>query len=147
VWHRRSARCRVMTVDPLVGSEVVLPVARNRARMPAGRSHAVNVRLTDEAMRDVAAAAGRAGLTPTGYAGEAAVAASRAQTEGYATAATRAELARVQREVFAARAALVSVARAMTDSSDCPVDECAVALGHLDALAERVHGLLKRAVA
>jgi hypothetical protein len=133
-----------MTVDPLVGSGVVLPVARNRARMPAGRSHAVNVRLADEEMRDVAAAAGRAGLTPTGYAGEAAVAASRAQTEGYATAATRAELARVQREVFAARTALVNAAWALTGSSQRPGDECTAALGHLDALAERVHGLLKR---
>jgi hypothetical protein len=73
-----------------MGSEVVLPVARNQARMPAGRRHCVNVRLTDEEMRDVTAAALRAGLTPTGYAGEAAVAAARAQAEGGGTGATAA---------------------------------------------------------
>jgi hypothetical protein len=28
VWHKRSVKCRVMGVDPLVGFEVVLPVAR-----------------------------------------------------------------------------------------------------------------------
>ena len=37
-----------MAVDPLVGSEVVLPVARNRPRMPAGRSRAVRATPTVE---------------------------------------------------------------------------------------------------
>lgn len=55
--------------------------------------------------------------SPTGYAGQAAVAAARGQSEDHATAVTRAELARVQREVFAARAAPVRPAQAMAGSS------------------------------
>lgn len=56
-----------MAVDPMVGSEVVSPVACNRARVPAG-SQPVNVRLTDQEMHDVAAAAGRAGRRSAGRA-------------------------------------------------------------------------------
>ncbi|GAB3983457.1 hypothetical protein GCM10027615_68680 [Plantactinospora veratri] len=102
-----------MSVDSPTGPRAVVPVARNRARMPAGRLNCLNVRLADEEMREVSAAARRAGLTPTGYAGEVAVAAARADAQGSAAGATRAELARVQREVFAVRAALVSAARSI----------------------------------
>ena len=96
-----------MSVDLPRASEVVQPVARNRTRMSGGRLNCVNVRLTDEEMRDLSAAAARAGLKPTSYAGEATIAAARADAQGSVAGATRAELARVQREVLAAQSALV----------------------------------------
>ncbi|MEQ4305525.1 hypothetical protein ABNF97_29780 [Plantactinospora sp. B6F1] len=129
-----------MSVDSPTGARAVVP-ARNRARMPAGRSNCLNVRLADEEMREISAAARRAGLTPTGYAGEVAVAAARADTQGGAAGATRAELARVQREVFAARAALVGAARSVAGGSEGPLRE---AVERLDRVAERLHGLLRR---
>ena len=87
-----------MSVDSPRGSRAVVLVARNLARMPAGRLNCLNVRLADEEMREVSAAARPAGLTPTGYAGEVAVAAARADAGGSAAGAARAELARVQGE-------------------------------------------------
>jgi hypothetical protein len=130
-----------MSVDPLRASEVVRPVARNRTRMPGGRLNCVNVRLTDEEMRGVSAAAARAGLKPTSYAGEVTVAAARADAQGSVAGATRAELARVQREVFAAQSALVCATRSSDGPSEDLVRE---AVERLDGVAERVHGLLKR---
>ena len=63
--------------------------------------------MTSEEWNDIRAAAARAGLKPTAYAGGAAVAAARAVVADSNAGATRAELAAVQREVFAARSALV----------------------------------------
>ncbi|MEO3744589.1 hypothetical protein [Plantactinospora sp. B5E13] len=130
-----------MSVDSPTGSRAVVPVTWNRARMPAGRLNCLNVRLADEEMREVSAAARRAGLTPTGYAEEVAVAAARADAQGGAARATRAELARVQREVFAVRAALVSAARSIAGGSDGSLREV---VERLDGVAERLHGLLRR---
>jgi len=50
---------------------------RRRRRQPVRRPHRVYVRLTDEERADLAGAARRAGLTPAGYAGLAALAAAR----------------------------------------------------------------------
>jgi hypothetical protein len=47
----------------LPGGAAAVP-ARNRVRVPAGRSYSVIVRLTADELRDVATAAARAGLTP-----------------------------------------------------------------------------------
>ncbi|MBX7268973.1 hypothetical protein KIF24_25045 [Micromonospora sp. Llam7] len=124
--------------------------ARNRVRVPAGRSYSVNVRLTAEELRDVAAAAARAGLTSTGYTGEVTVAAARG-VETAVTGPSRAELARVQRDLFAARTALVCAADAL-DAGRAPsaggnVAACAAVVARLDAVAERLHGLLRRVAA
>jgi len=54
-----------------------LAVRRRRRRQPVRRPHRVYVRLTDEERADLAGAARRAGLTPAGYAGLAALAAAR----------------------------------------------------------------------
>ncbi|WP_249714707.1 hypothetical protein [Rhizomonospora bruguierae] len=70
-----------------------------------------------------------------------AVAAARADADGSVAGATRAELARVQREVFAARAALVVGARAVAGGSEGLLRD---AVEHLDGVADRLHGLLKR---
>lgn len=138
-----------MIVD-LPGEPAAVP-ARNRVRVPAGRSYSVNVRLTAEELRDVAAAAARAGLTPTGYTGEVAVAAARGGVETAATGPSRAELARVQRDLFAARTALVCAADALdlgrARSAGGDVAACAAVVARLDAVAERLHGLLRRVAA
>ena len=119
-----------------------MPVIRNRGRTSRGRPHTVNVRFTDEELRDVAAAAARAGLRRTGYVGEAAVAAARAYVAGGEAGATRAELATVQREVFAARAAVVRAVQAAAGTSEdlavAEVEIGAVAVERLDAVAERL---------
>jgi hypothetical protein len=65
-----------MTVDPSMDAGSVRPVARNRART-SGRPYRLHVRLTSDELQDIEAAAARAGLRPTGYAGEAAVATRR----------------------------------------------------------------------
>lgn len=82
-----------------------------RHRYP-GRTRQVFVRLSCDEYDDLTAAAARVELTPTGYVAEAALAAARGQrTPGLAdgAAATRAELAQLQRELFAARTELVRV--------------------------------------
>lgn len=82
-----------------------------RHRYP-GRTRQVFVRLSSDEYEDLAEAAARVELTPTGYVAETALAAARGQgTPGLAdgTATTRAELAQLQRELFAARTELVRV--------------------------------------
>jgi hypothetical protein len=101
--------------------------------------------LTSEEWGAITAAAARAGLKPTAYAGEAAVSAARAFVADGGAGASRAELAAVQREVFAARAALVQAVQVPTGSHSYSAEVGAAMVGRLDAIAERLHGLLKRA--
>lgn len=119
--------------------------------MSGGRLNCVNVRLTAEEFGDVAVAAARAGLKPTGYTGEVVVAAARAGIEITGSGASRAELARVQRDLFAARTALICAAEVLhagSGSADKPsVNACAAAVARLDAVAERLHGQLRRVAA
>ena len=100
----------------------------------AGR---VFVRLSDEEFQQVEAAAGLAGLTPSGYAGEVTVAAARAAA-GTGGLGSSPELACLQRDLFAVRTALVR-AVAVLDAN-----RCAAAVDRVDELADRLHGLLKR---
>jgi hypothetical protein len=134
-----------MAVDSSMDVGSVRPVARNRART-SGRPYRVHVRLTSDELQDIRAAAARAGLRPTAYAGEAAVAAARALVADSGAGATRAELAAVQREVFVARSALVQAVQVSAGGQDLGLGEIgATMVGRLDAIAERLHGLLKRA--
>jgi hypothetical protein len=134
-----------MAVDSSMEVEAVRPVARNRART-SGRPYRVHVRLTSEEWHDIRAAAARAGLKPTAYAGVAAVEAARAFVADSSAGATRAELAAVQREVFAARSALVQAVQVSPGGQDPGSGEAGARMvGRLDAIAERLHGLLKRA--
>jgi len=106
----------------------------------------VHVRLTDIEWADIVAAAERTGLTPTGYTGEAALAAARVVL-GVAVVAggsTWEEVARLQRELFAARTALVVAAVAMGEAGGAGAEGCAAAVARVDALVTRLHGLLKR---
>ena len=97
----------------------------------------------------MAAAVARVGLTPTGYTGEIVVAAARAGVETACIGASRAELARVQRDLFAARTALVCATDAFAavrgGVAGYDVGACAEAVARLDAVAERLHWHLRRA--
>jgi hypothetical protein len=71
------------------------------------------VRFTAEEYAELAAAAARAGLTTTGYVGEATLAAAQGVTatgEVDTSAITRAELAALQRDLFVARTAVTQAA-------------------------------------
>ncbi len=102
--------------------------------------------MTSEEWHDIRAAAARAGLKPTAYAGVAAVEAARALVADIRAGATRAELAAVQREVFAARSALVQAAQVSPGGQEPGSGKAGARMvARLDAIAERLHGLLKRA--
>ncbi|MFC7549361.1 hypothetical protein [Plantactinospora sp. GCM10030261] len=128
-----------MDVDlsALSGAALETPAARHRGHVSPGRPRRVFVRLSDEEFQQVEAAAGLAGLTPSGYAGEVTVAAARSAT-GTAAPGSGPELACLQRDLFAVRTALVS-AVAVLDAN-----RCAAAVDRVDELADRLHGLLKR---
>lgn len=106
----------------------------------------MSVRLTEAEWADIVAAAERTGLTPTGYTGEAALAAARVElgVAEVAAGSTREELARLQRELFAARTAVVVATMAMGGAGDAGAEGCAAAVARVDALVTRLHGLLKR---
>ncbi len=78
-----------------------------------GRTKQVFVRLSPTEYDHIAAAAARVDLTPTGYVAETALAAATgtAPSSGQmdTSGATRAELARLQRELFAVRTAVTRV--------------------------------------
>jgi murein L,D-transpeptidase YcbB/YkuD len=74
------------------------------------------VRFTADEYAELAAAAAWAGLTPTGYVGEVALAAARGVTAESGIdpgAITRAELAQLQRDLFAARIAVNQAAASL----------------------------------
>lgn len=101
----------------------------------------------------MAEAAARAGLTPTGYVGEAALAAARGlDQDGHRDVGgiTRAELAQLQQDLFAARTALNHAAAGLRQApAGAPVDEviasCARSVTALDAVVDRIHLQLRQA--
>jgi hypothetical protein len=118
-----------------------VPSPRHRARVGTGRSVSVNVRYTAAEFAELAAAAGRAGLTPTGYAGEAALAAARAAA-GAGSGTDGSDLAAMQRELFAARIALVCAAEALARAGG-DVSGCVAAVDRLDVVVAGAHRLLR----
>jgi hypothetical protein len=157
--------CPDLPCEPLV-SALIIRKLEPHATLPAGwspvstvrhwahgsppREHRLSLRLTAEEFGAVAAAAAQVGLTPSGYAGEAAVATALAASglDEVDAGVSRAELAQVQRDLFAARTALVTAAVALAGvtSPDTAreVASCGSAVVQLDELVGRVHGLLKR---
>lgn len=96
----------VAVVD--IGHNPDVTVRSRRYSFP-GRDHGVYPRFTAGEYAELVEAAARAGLTPTGYVGEAALAAARGLDAGGhpdAGGITRAELTQLQRDLFAARTAL-----------------------------------------
>ena len=123
-----------MSVDLRRG--LVAAPARNRVRVATG-SCRTTVRLTAGELR----AAAWAALTPTGYTGEAWSLLPAPVSRRRGTGASRAELARVQRDLFAARTcvadalAAVQGGQAGYDGASCT------------AAVARLHGHLRRAAA
>jgi hypothetical protein len=85
----------------------------DRRHLFPGRTKQVFVRLSLTEYDHIAAAAARLDLTPTGYVAETALAAATGTTPSHhrpdTTGVTRAELARLQRELFAVRTAVARV--------------------------------------
>jgi hypothetical protein len=135
---------------------------RSRRYSSPGRDHRTHVRFTAGEYAELADAAARAGLTTTGYVGEAALAAARGVTAAGETdtgGITRAELAALQRDLFAARTALTQAAAdlrgtpagrgvdAAVAASVAGLDAVvAASVAGLDAVVGRIHRQLQRQV-
>jgi hypothetical protein len=130
-----------------------------RHRFP-GRLHRINLRLDDDEHRDLVAAAGRAGLTVTGFCADAALAAARGTTAPGSfiagTGITRTELAGLQRDLFAARTAAVragtnlnQAVAALNATGEAPlwlnhaVARCSRTLARLDDVSARIDRRLR----
>jgi hypothetical protein len=125
-----------------------------------GRKQRVNLRFDANEHRDVATAAARSGLTPAGFCANAAVAAARgAAAPGglvCGTGVTRYELAELQRDLFAARTAVIrtgtnlnQATAALNATGEAPawldqaVRRCERSLGQLDAVVAEVDRRLR----
>lgn len=113
------------------------------------------MRLSEGECEDLVAAARLAGLTPTGYVAQAAVAAARGSAAGLGEpvveGVSRAELARVQRELFAARTAVnrlsTELDQAVADgapATDGVIGLCVRSVQRLDHTAVVLDRLLRR---
>ncbi|MGI5213905.1 hypothetical protein [Plantactinospora sp. CA-290183] len=127
------------------------PRGADRRHQFPGRRQRINLRLDEAEHGDVVTAAARAGLTPTGFCADAALAAARGNTAPggliAGTGVTRAELATMQRELFAARTAVTRTGTNLNQATtafnatgeapvwlDHAVRRCVQALDKLDAL-------------
>lgn len=129
-------------------------VVRHRTHELPGRPHRLSVRLSDAERQLLADAAAAARLTPSGFAGKAAVAAASQQIAPAAGLA--ATLRELQQELFAARRAVNmfasnvnQAAAAYNSGSELPVwiEEavtlCRGAVARLDEVTGRVDGRLR----
>lgn len=132
----------------------------DRRHLFPGRTRQVFVRLSTVEYEQIAAAAARADLTPTGYVAEAALAAAHATAPPggslSAIGVSRADLARLQRELFATRtavaligtnlnqavAALHTVGRPPANLAQA-ADRCQQVLAALDALVAGIDRRLR----
>ena len=119
-------------------------LTRRRAYVSSGRSHSLKVKFSVEEFQEVAAAAAAAELAVAAYVGETVLRDAREVTDGGTEGeAGRMGLARIQRELFAARTALVAAATALEGAGGSTA-ECAAAVARLDELAGEIHGRLRR---
>jgi hypothetical protein len=126
---------------------------RSRQYSFPGRDHGVHPRFTAGEYAELMEAAARAGLTPTGYVGEAALASARGlDQDGYADAGgiTRAELAQLQRDLFAARTALNQAAAGLRQATTGAnageaIASCTRSVAGVDAVVDRIHRQLRQA--
>ncbi|GAB2497759.1 hypothetical protein GCM10027187_74820 [Streptosporangium sandarakinum] len=104
----------------------------------------MKVKFSVEELQEVAAAAEAAELAVAAYVGDTVVRVARAVADGGSEGeAGRVGLARIQRELFAARTALVAAAAAL-EGVGGSVAECSAAVARLDELAGEIHGRLRR---
>jgi hypothetical protein len=133
---------------------------RYRRHLPVARSNRIHLRFDANEHDDIAAAARRSGLTPTGFCADAALAAARRLAGPAELVAgpglTRFELAVFQRELFIVRAAAMTVAervadavRAVEASDQAPpwlvqvVSDCQLTIGRLDSVVLEIDGRLR----
>jgi len=123
---------------------------RHRTHLSPARPRRLTPRFSDAELADLAAAAAAVGMTPTGFCAEAALAAARGTPSDGTGRQDRQALAVLQRELFAAAAALTDVVATLhtTTSSDPQtvavlVRRCMRMLELLDELAARVDRTLR----
>jgi uncharacterized protein (DUF1778 family) len=121
---------------------------RRRSRHPNGRSERVFVRLSPTEYEQLAAAATAAGLTPTSYVAETALAVAQDITnqQHEACGITRNELAQLQQSLFDARTAINQLASGggtPTGASE-QLQHCAQALAHLDTVISAIDSCLRQ---
>jgi len=140
----------------------VVPVVRgsDRRHQFPGRQQRVNLRFDANEHREVASAAARSGLTPAGFCANAALAAARGTTAPGSLVAgagvTRYELAELQRELFAARTAVIrtgtnlnQATAALNATGEAPawldhaVKRCERSLDQLDAIVSDIDRRLR----
>jgi hypothetical protein len=139
-----------------------IPVVRgsDRRHQFPGRHQRVNLRFDPKEYQDVAAAAARSGLTPAGFCANAALAAARGTANPGSlvsgTGVTRYELAALQRELLAARTAVIRTGTNLNQATvalnatgeapewlDQAVKRCDRSLGQLDALVADIDRRLR----
>ena len=131
---------------------------RPRSYVRSGRTLRLNVRFSKQERAEIDVAAAAIGMTPTGFAAEAALLAARGTPMTLdATVAQRETLARLQRQLFEARTAvnrfgnLVNQAVAALHATGQPPIEavahatalCTRAVRNLDGLIDEVHRRLR----
>ncbi|MFY1633743.1 hypothetical protein ACN27F_10760 [Solwaraspora sp. WMMB335] len=140
--------------------ETQRPRGADRRHQFPGRGQRINLRLDESEHSDVLEAAARAGLTPTGFCANAALAMARG-TAGpgglvSGTGVTRAELAAMQRDLFSARTAVTrtgtnlnQATAALNATGEAPVwlahavKRCVHALDKLDAVVADIDRRLR----
>lgn len=127
-WPQRARQPHSVTVNAMSrGSD-------RRHRFP-GRKWRINLRFDQDEHRDVTGAATRAGLTPSGFCADVSLAAARGTTHAAHPVAgldiTWAELASLQRDLFAARTAAIELGSALDKAADATntVDQAPPSLG------------------
>jgi uncharacterized protein (DUF1778 family) len=131
---------------------------RPRSYHPSGRMMRLNARFTEQERAEIEVAAAAIGMTPTGFAAEAALLAARGTPMTLdATVAQRETFARLQRQLFQARTAvnrfgnLVNQAVAALHATGQPPIEalshatalCTRAVRNVDGLIDELHRRLR----
>jgi hypothetical protein len=90
-------------------AEAEIPDIQGRHRSHAGphRTHRLTPRFNQDELAEVTRAAASVGMTPTGFCAESAIAAARGTPMALANGQEREAFARLQRQLFAARTAVV----------------------------------------
>jgi hypothetical protein len=128
------------------------PDTRYRPRLSTGRQRRLSLRLSDDEHNDVITAAGRFGLTPTGFCSQAAVDTAR-NLDRSTEPMQQQTLAALQAELFQARVTLNQLRaelnetrtdrRASPDDLDKVIGRASDAVADLDTAASRIHQRLK----
>jgi uncharacterized protein (DUF1778 family) len=127
---------------------------RDRPHLFPGRPRGVNARFTDDEYAELATAADKAGLTPTGFCAQAALDAARGLDTNTAERVERQTLSSLQAELFQARTTVNQLRTELAQHLDAVnpttahVDEIVTGAAHLltdlDGAISRIHHRLGR---